>query len=84
MVIFHRELYYRDPELTGKQINVTDAVHDICCSLQASPWELGVFASAKGLLSGLLCITLCDDCVINCDGNMEGEHTSYTPISIYE
>lgn len=68
-----RELYYRDPELMKSQRHVNEAVNEICCMLNVRPWQIGVFASSKGLLAGQLRMTMNDDSVICCDDNSEGD-----------
>uniref|UniRef100_A0A1B6LVR8 DNA topoisomerase (ATP-hydrolyzing) n=1 Tax=Graphocephala atropunctata TaxID=36148 RepID=A0A1B6LVR8_9HEMI len=61
-----RELYYEQTELFGSQAKVNAALLDICGLLGASPWELRVFSTSKGLVAGDLVITTADKEVINC------------------
>ncbi|KAL9694836.1 hypothetical protein quinque_014121 [Culex quinquefasciatus] len=50
----HRELYYRDPQLTHSQRTVDKGLQDVCFLLEANLWELNVFSSSKGLVAGPL------------------------------
>ncbi|XP_055377341.1 uncharacterized protein LOC129609453 [Condylostylus longicornis] len=61
-----RELYYQDPELCQDPIHLTKALHDICCLLQCTPWELGIHSSSKGLVCGSLLISILDNIIIDC------------------
>lgn len=60
-------MYYSQPELTQSPGRVNWITRDICCMLEAKPWELGVFSSSKGLLAGNIRITLSDDDIIDCN-----------------
>lgn len=59
------------------------AIADVCCLLDASPWELGIMSSSKGLIAGPLTIKLADNSVIDCVSLTEGNkidhftHTKY-------
>ncbi|XP_046675751.1 meiotic recombination protein SPO11 isoform X2 [Homalodisca vitripennis] len=61
-----RELYYEHTELFGSQATVNAALMDICGLLGATPWELRVFSTSKGLVAGDLVITTADKEVVNC------------------
>lgn len=69
----YRELYYSEPELTQSQRNVDTTIKDICCILEAKPWELGVFSSSKGILAGNIRLTLPDDDIIDCNAFAGGK-----------
>lgn len=69
----YRELYYSEPELTQSQQNVDTTIKDICCILEAKPWDLGVFSSSKGLLAGNIKLTLHDDDIIDCNAIAGGK-----------
>lgn len=56
--IYCRELYYKDPEFAQYPANINLGMRDICCLLDAAPWELGVFSTSKGLIAGSLQINL--------------------------
>lgn len=73
----YRELYYSDPELTQSQHNVDTTIKDICCILEAKPWELGVFSSSKGLVVGNIKLTLPDDDIIDCNSIAGGKAKCY-------
>ncbi|XP_055847854.1 meiotic recombination protein W68 [Episyrphus balteatus] len=61
-----RELYYKDPDLFKNQAAINFAVKDVCSILNASPWELGIRQSSKGLIAGAINIHMSDNSVINC------------------
>ncbi|VVC90321.1 unnamed protein product [Leptidea sinapis] len=46
--------------------NLTVTRRDVCCLLETPPWELGVVATAKGLVAGPLQILTRDGTVIDC------------------
>lgn len=77
-----RELYYSEPELTQSQQKVDTTIKDICCILEASPWELGVFSSSKGLLAGNIRITLPDDDIVDCN-SIAGGKAYFWKFTIY-
>lgn len=58
--------------VTQKQENVNEGLKTICCLLDASPWELGVLSTSKGLIAGPLQIHLPDDVVIDCGIDRNG------------
>ncbi|KAF4522490.1 hypothetical protein B566_EDAN002575 [Ephemera danica] len=53
--VTQRELYYQ-MSLQCKQNTMGIALRDVCSLLDASPWELGILSSGKGLVSGPLLI----------------------------
>lgn len=67
-----RELYYKNVNVTQKQENVNEALKTICCLLDATPWELGVLSTSKGLIAGPLQIHLPDNVVIDCSIDRNG------------
>lgn len=67
------ELYYKNVNVTQKQENVNEALKTICCLLDATPWELGVLSTSKGLIAGPLQIHLPDDVVIDCGIDRNGK-----------
>lgn len=69
---FFSELYYKNVNVTQKQENVNEALKTICCLLDATPWELGVLSTSKGLIAGPLQIHLPDDVVIDCGIDRNG------------
>lgn len=69
MIVFNdcdRELYYEQTEVFGSQLAVNASLADICSVLSASPWELRVLTTSKGLVAGDLTITTADKQVIDC------------------
>lgn len=48
------------------QANLDVAVRDVCCLLETPPWNLGVVATAKGLIAGPLSIHTKEGAVIDC------------------
>lgn len=58
--------------VTQKQENVNEALKTICCLLDATPWELGVLSTSKGLIAGPLQIHLPDNVVIDCGIDRNG------------
>lgn len=75
-IFISSELYYKDTEITQKQENVSEALKTICCFLDATPWELGVLSTSKGLIAGPLEIHLPDNVVIDCNIDKNGENLS--------
>lgn len=68
-----RELYYRCVELCQRRPKKMDfAITDVCLLLSCAPWELGIFASSKGLLSGPMIIVTEEDEVLD-SNNLLGE-----------
>nr|CAD7429632.1 unnamed protein product [Timema monikensis] len=67
-----RELYYQDVKLARSQIAVDAAMRDICCLLDACPWELGVVPTSKGLVAGSLVIVTADNEHLDCSAHSEG------------
>lgn len=77
-VSFSSELYYKNVNVTQRQENVNEALKQICCLLDASPWELGVLSTSKGLIAGPLQIHLPDDVVIDCGNDTNGNVLKFT------
>lgn len=63
--------------LTQKQENVNEALKTICCLLDATPWELGVLSTSKGLIAGPLEIHLPDNAIIDCSIDRNGMKSVY-------
>lgn len=61
-----RELFYQNVTRLGNQSNLDVAVRDVCCLLESPPWNLGIVATAKGLIAGPLTIVAKDGAVIDC------------------
>lgn len=61
-----RELFYQNVIRFRNQSNVDVAVRDACCLLERPPWELGLIATAKGLIAGPLHIETSDGKNIDC------------------
>lgn len=59
--------------VTRRQENVNEALKTICCVLDASPWELGVLSTSKGLIAGPLQIHLPNNVVIDCGIDRNGK-----------
>lgn len=72
------ELYYKDVNVTKKQENVNEALKTICCLLDATPWELGVLSTSKGLIAGPLKIHLPDNVIIDCNNDKNGKNSRLT------
>lgn len=64
--------------LTQKQENVSEALKTVSCILDATPWELGVLSTSKGLIAGPLQIQLPDNSVIDCSIDRNGIIRSLT------
>lgn len=58
--------------ITQKQQNVSEALKTICCILDATPWELGVLSTSKGLIAGPLQIHLPDNVIVDCSIDKNG------------
>lgn len=72
MIINSRELYYKNVTITRKQENVNETLKVICCLLDATPWQLGVLSTSKGLIAGSLKIHLSDNSIIDCSTDRNG------------
>lgn len=48
----YRELYYRNVEMPCNQLQMQRAVNDVCCALETTSWNLGIFAAGKGFIAG--------------------------------
>ncbi|XP_068621567.1 meiotic recombination protein SPO11 [Battus philenor] len=66
--VTRRELFYQNVTRFRNQTNLDVAVRDVCCLLQTPPWNLGIMATAKGLIAGSLKIILRDGSCIDCFG----------------
>jgi meiotic recombination protein SPO11 len=62
-----RELYYQDVKIMQSKSAVDSAIRSICCLLDASPWELGLMSTSKGLVAGSLTMTTDNNEAIRCD-----------------
>lgn len=51
---------------------MSEALKTICCLLDATPWELGVLSTSKGLIAGPLEIHLPENVIINCNIDKNG------------
>lgn len=67
-------MYYKDVEMTKKQIYVTEALKVICCLFDTTPWKLGVMTSSKGIIAGDVRIVLPDNVTIDCSEHEAGEN----------
>lgn len=61
---------------------MNEALKLICCKLEVSPWQLGVMASAKGLIAGNMKIFMPDDVVIDCSLHADGLLLPHCTVSI--
>ncbi|XP_050675485.1 meiotic recombination protein SPO11 [Leptidea sinapis] len=66
LTVTRREMYYQNVTRFRKQVDLDIGVRDVCCLLETPPWELGVVATAKGLVAGPLQILTRDGTVIDC------------------
>ncbi|CAF4767854.1 unnamed protein product [Pieris macdunnoughi] len=66
MTVTRRELYYQKIQRFRNQVELDVAVRDVCCLLETPPWELGIVATAKGLIAGPLQIVNRDGSIIDC------------------
>lgn len=64
--LVHRELFYQNVSRFGNQSRLDIGVRDVCCLLDTPPWDLGVVATAKGLIAGPLQIYQSDGTIIDC------------------
>uniref|UniRef100_A0A182NCA3 Spo11/DNA topoisomerase VI subunit A N-terminal domain-containing protein n=1 Tax=Anopheles dirus TaxID=7168 RepID=A0A182NCA3_9DIPT len=62
-----RELYYLHLELAQTPAYTYAALDDISALLDADPWEMNVFNTAKGLIAGPLMLTLSCGQTIDCN-----------------
>ncbi|XP_028039806.1 meiotic recombination protein SPO11 [Bombyx mandarina] len=56
LTVTRRELFYQNVIRLRNQANLDVAVRDVCCLLDTPPWNLGIVATAKGLIAGPLTI----------------------------
>ncbi|CAH0404700.1 unnamed protein product [Chilo suppressalis] len=54
LIITRREMFYQNVTRVRNQANLDVAVRDVCCLLESPPWNLGIVATAKGLIAGPL------------------------------
>ncbi|KAJ0181716.1 hypothetical protein K1T71_002438 [Dendrolimus kikuchii] len=66
MTITRRELFYQNVIRFRNQGNLDVAVRDVCCLLETPPWNLGLVATAKGLLAGPIKMHHRDGSVTDC------------------
>ncbi|CAG5056656.1 unnamed protein product [Parnassius apollo] len=62
------ELFYQNVTRFRNQSNLDEAVRDVCCLLQTPPWNLGIIATAKGLIAGSIKLHMKDGSCIDCFG----------------
>ncbi|KOB52092.1 Meiotic recombination protein spo11, partial [Operophtera brumata] len=60
------ELFYQNVIRLRSQSNLDVAVRDVCCLLETPPWSLGIVATAKGLIAGILTMYHRDGSVTDC------------------
>lgn len=73
ILLIRREIYYSDPIITQSENDVSTAINDICCLLDAQPWEMGILSQSKGLIAGPLKITMPNGQFIDIPNKPEGE-----------
>ncbi|XKL60723.1 hypothetical protein PGB90_007780 [Kerria lacca] len=61
-----RELYYQASHFIRCQSMIDAAIQIICNLLDSPPWEIGIMATSKGLVSGQLVIKIDNEHVIDC------------------
>lgn len=61
-----RELYYHKLGLVKNITKLNFVLGEICVFLEATPWELGVLSTSKGLMAGSIYITTSEDQTIDC------------------
>ncbi|XP_067627705.1 meiotic recombination protein W68 [Eurosta solidaginis] len=61
-----RELYYKDPAKCCKPVSISKGVIDVCAILQTVPWNLGIFATGKGLIAGAIRFHMINGDMIDC------------------
>ncbi|XP_039765191.1 meiotic recombination protein SPO11 [Pararge aegeria] len=66
LTVTRRELFYQNMSRFGNQSRLDVGVRDVCCLLDTPPWDLGIVATAKGLIAGPLNIYLSDGTVVDC------------------
>lgn len=55
-----REIYYLHTDMFKDQKVVSSSIRDICSLLGASPWDLAINCSSKGLMCGSIVIKMSD------------------------
>ncbi|XP_045762262.1 meiotic recombination protein SPO11 [Maniola jurtina] len=66
LTVTRRELFYQNVSRFGNQSRVDVGVRDVCCLLDIPPWDLGIVATAKGLIAGPLKIYQSDGSIVDC------------------
>ncbi|KAJ2944632.1 hypothetical protein O0L34_g3983 [Tuta absoluta] len=66
LTVTRRELFYQNVTRLRNQANLDVAVRDVCCLLETPPWNLGIVATAKGLIAGPLTMHTRDGNVVDC------------------
>ncbi|XP_045511606.1 meiotic recombination protein W68 isoform X2 [Colias croceus] len=66
LTVTRRELYYQNVARFRNQGDLDIGVRDVCCLLECPPWDLGIVATAKGLIAGPLKIVNNDGSVTDC------------------
>ncbi|XP_026324408.1 meiotic recombination protein SPO11, partial [Hyposmocoma kahamanoa] len=66
ITVTRRELFYQNVTRFRIQTNLDVAVRDVCCLLETPPWNLGIVATAKGLIAGPLTMHYADGSMLDC------------------
>ncbi|CAH0726555.1 unnamed protein product, partial [Brenthis ino] len=66
LTITRRELFYQNVSRFGSQSKLDVGVRDACCLLETPPWNLGIVATAKGLIAGPLILYNVDGTTVDC------------------
>ncbi|XP_023940290.1 meiotic recombination protein SPO11 [Bicyclus anynana] len=66
LTVTRRELFYQNVTRFGNQSKLDVGVRDVCCLLDSPPWDLGIVATAKGLIAGPLNIYQSDGTIVDC------------------
>ncbi|XP_059617239.1 meiotic recombination protein W68 [Phlebotomus argentipes] len=67
-----REILYRHLSMVRDMRNLEVGIADMCAMLEIAPWEVGIVATSKGLVSGPLRIIMDTSDVIDCGTAFEG------------
>ncbi|XP_013100333.2 meiotic recombination protein W68 [Stomoxys calcitrans] len=63
----YRELLYKNNHMASNMLHINRAVQDVCCLLNQTSWNLGIFSSGKGLIAGPLLIVMSNGDTIDCN-----------------
>ncbi|XP_072936669.1 meiotic recombination protein W68 [Epargyreus clarus] len=66
LTVTRRELFYQNVARFRNQSNLDVGVRDVCCLLESPPWNLGIVATAKGLVAGPLIMRCRDGSTMDC------------------